>query len=208
MYSGGTWYSMRDAARAAPCARARTARRRRCARGSAKCARYSHHCSVFSAGRLMRVDDLRLRLGGREQRVATSAAIEAVARATCVDERWISGRVRSKCARAMRGAAGAARAAAAHDAAAAAAAPQQRACAAFTHEPTSLRCEYSAIRIPKPASSVTTERAAVADQRQRHADHRQQAADHAGVDEHVDEEGQREAAGEQAREGVLVCVAS
>ena len=45
--------------------------------------------------------------------------------------------------------------------------------------------------------------AAVTDQRQRHTDNRQQAADHAGIDEHVNEEGERDAAGQQTRERVL-----
>ncbi len=44
--------------------------------------------------------------------------------------------------------------------------------------------------------------AAVADEGQRYAHHRQQAADHAGVDQHVEEERQREGAGDEATEGV------
>ncbi len=43
----------------------------------------------------------------------------------------------------------------------------------------------------------------VTDQRQWHADHRYQSAHHSGIDEDVDEERQRDAAGEQARESVL-----
>ena len=49
--------------------------------------------------------------------------------------------------------------------------------------------------------------AAVADQRQRHADHRQQPADHAGVDEHVDEEGERELPASRRAKVSCVCVA-
>src|SRR6266478_5960626 len=46
-------------------------------------------------------------------------------------------------------------------------------------------------------------RTAIADHRQRHADHGQDAAHHAGVDEHVDEEAERDGAARQARKGVL-----
>src|SRR5580693_1169098 len=45
--------------------------------------------------------------------------------------------------------------------------------------------------------------ASVADQRQRHADHRQDAAHHAGIDEHVDEEAERDGAPGQPGERVL-----
>src|SRR5882762_10046268 len=45
--------------------------------------------------------------------------------------------------------------------------------------------------------------ASIAHQGQRHPDHRQQSGDHARVDEHVHEEGERETAGQQAREGIL-----
>src|SRR5579863_9027562 len=46
-------------------------------------------------------------------------------------------------------------------------------------------------------------RAAIADHRQRHADHGQNAAHHARVDEHIDEEAERDGAARQARKRVL-----
>src|SRR5918994_4107367 len=45
--------------------------------------------------------------------------------------------------------------------------------------------------------------AAIADERERDTDDRQDAAHHAGIDEDIDEEGERDAARQQARESVL-----
>src|SRR5882724_7288277 len=73
---------------------------------------------------------------------------------------------------------------------------------------TPLRSDELAMRVQRHQNAESRQqrdhrRAAIADHRQRHADYGQNAAHHAGVDEHVDEEAERDGTAREARKGVL-----
>ena len=144
-----------------------------------KRARYSHHCSVFSAGRL-----IASMIFGCGSAAASSASVRSRAMpwpASCSTKAAMSGRALSKW-RARRVAV-----AGAGEETGAAQGEQQ--CGA-AHSQDVLRSHEFAARIQAHQDTEAGQqrhdrRAAVADERQRHADDRQQAADHAGVDEHV-----------------------
>ncbi|MFO1410202.1 MAG: hypothetical protein U1F06_07475 [Steroidobacteraceae bacterium] len=150
MYSGGTWRSSATASSCSRCslhsaapAAMRSSRRKR--------ARYSHHCSVFLGRAAHGLDDLRLRLGFRQQ--SQRAFARDALPGELGDEGADVGTRQVEVAAPGVGVAGAGGEAGEGQDEQGGGAEDSRS----AHVPTSLRREYRPMRIPKPASSVTTE---------------------------------------------------